>query len=121
MEKHQISKPLPLPGSGASPPLLGRCCHSACKTSPTAKAKCFPLQGFDTGSKAGSRFGTGLSPPCPQTQTRRVFDAEEVPRQLVPRAAQGCGFPERSKSLEPKICNAQVSLTHTKTYSLEYF
>lgn len=59
---HQL---LRLPGSLTL--LLSSCCHSACKISPTAKAKYFPLQGFGIGIKAGIRFGTGLSPPCPQT------------------------------------------------------
>lgn len=65
MEKHQISMLLPLPGTCTL--LLNSCCHSACKISPTAKAKCFPLQGFGIGRKAGIRFRIGLSPPCPQT------------------------------------------------------
>lgn len=71
MEKHQISTLLPLLGTPTL--LLSSCCHSACKISPTSKAKCFPLQGFGICSKAGIRFGTGLSPPCPQTHKHAEY------------------------------------------------
>lgn len=71
MENHQISMLLPLPGTPTL--LLSSCCHSACKISPTAKAKCFPLQGFAIGSKAGIGFGTGLPPPRPQTHKHTEY------------------------------------------------
>lgn len=42
---------------------------------------------------AGSRVGTGLSPPSANIARHRLFDAEEMLCQLVPRAIRGCGFP----------------------------
>lgn len=93
---------------------LPPCCHSACKISPREKAKCFPPQGYGIGSKAGIRFGTGLSPPCPQTHKHTEYlmlrkRLVSLCRELL-KAVDSLSY----LSPGPKICNVQVSLSHTQ-------